>query len=323
MKNDVITFGSATKDLFLRSDATVLENERFTSGKGICFPLGSKVSVDDIFFSIGGGGTNTAVTFARQGLKVSYMGKVGKDLAGKDVIDTLQSSGVGTDMIITTKQKRTNFSVVLDIENKDRTILVYRGASGTLKPQEIPANLRADWFYLAPFSRSAIDAFYRIVEKGKNEDVKLAVNPSKSQLRDEKFLEMINSFDVLIVNREEASIFTDIPYEKESLIFQKMDKLFEGIFIMTKGSDGLIASDNRKIYKVSETPEVKVVDRTGAGDSFGSGFLAGIIKGMDIKKAIELGVANATGCLSEKGAKNGLLKKDDDYQPTVVEISEI
>ncbi len=321
MKIDIATFGSATKDVFLRSESQVIDSDQFAAGKGLCFPLGSKVSVSDLFFTVGGGGTNVAATFARQGLKTAYVGKVGKDLAGRDVISTLDGLGIVTDHIQTTMEKRTNFSVVLDVEGEDRTILVYRGASNTLKPQEVPTDLESDWFYLAPFPKSSQDTYYKIIDLALKKNIKVAVNPSKGQLRSKKFMERVNNIDVLLVNREEAAIFTGVDYDKERLIFEEVDNIFNGIFVMTKGPEGLIAFDDQNIYRVDSTPKGEVADRTGAGDSFGSGLVSGLIKGDSLLEAIKLGVANATNCLTQKGAKNGLLKKDDSYPEIDVEIT--
>jgi sugar/nucleoside kinase (ribokinase family) len=53
------------------------------------------------------------------------------------------------------------------------------------------------------------------------------------------------------------------------------------------------------------------IERTGAGDAFGSGFVSGMILENDIEYAIQLGSANATSVIQEIGAKNGLLQKDD------------
>ncbi len=320
-KIDVATFGSATRDAFIRSDGQLLESEQFTTGKGLCFPLGSKISVSDLFFTVGGGGTNVAATFSRQGLTTAYVGKVGKDLAGRDVINSLQSLGVVTDFIQTTMERRTNFSVVLDVEGEDRTILVYRGASNTLKPQEIPTGIKAEWFYLAPFPKSSAETFHKIIDLAKEKKTKVAINPSKGQLKNDKFLNRINDFDVLLVNKEEASILTDIPYEQEERIFEKIDDLFRGVFVMTKGPEGLIVSDDERLYRVDTTPKKNVADRTGAGDSFGSGFVSGLVKELTIEEAIQLGVANATNCLTQKGAKNGLLKEGDDYEKVDVKVS--
>jgi len=76
---DVITIGTATQDVFLKSrDFKVLKDERFITGQAECFALGAKIEVPDIFFTTGGGATNAAVTFARQVLKLPQFAKWGK-----------------------------------------------------------------------------------------------------------------------------------------------------------------------------------------------------------------------------------------------------
>lgn len=314
MKVDVATFGSATKDVFLRADSEIIENGDFRTGEGLCFPLGSKVPAEEVFFTTGGGGTNTAVSFARQGLKVAYVGKIGQDGAGRDILKVLNEFGILTDFVIQTTEARTNYSIVLDAQNEDRTILVYRGASGKLKKEEVPDDLQADWYYLAPFPQSALEVYFYLLKRAQQEDVCLAANPSESQLKNEKFTEKINLLDLLIVNQEEASILTGIDYTKEEEIFRKIDEMYEGVFIMTKGPEGLVVSDDEKLYEVHSTPDEKVVDRTGAGDSFASGFLSGYINTGKIKEAIQLGIGNATNCLKERGAKNGLLKEEQNFK---------
>ena len=80
----VVTFGSAIWDIFIR-DKELNCNKKNNSLKevNICFPLGSKIDIDEIHFFSGGGGTNSAVTFSFQGIKTSYCGMLGFDPAGE------------------------------------------------------------------------------------------------------------------------------------------------------------------------------------------------------------------------------------------------
>jgi len=66
---DIITFGSAAQDIHLKSKAfKIIKDEKdFMTGTAICLALGSKIDVEDIIFTSGGGGTNTAATFVKQG----------------------------------------------------------------------------------------------------------------------------------------------------------------------------------------------------------------------------------------------------------------
>ena len=81
---------------------------------------------------------------------------------------------------------------------------------------------------------------------------------------------------------------------------------------MTKGPKGVEVSDGKTVWSAGILPMKKIVDRTGAGDAFGSGFIASLMKHPnDIEKAIQLGSANATGVLTVWGANHGLLIKSD------------
>ena len=70
-------------------------------------------------------------------------------------------------------------------------------------------------------------------------------------------------------------------------------------------------------------PKIEVADRTGAGDSFASGFVSEYMRSEDIIASIQLGIANANGCLSKLGAKNGLLEKGQNFEKVNVQITKI
>ena len=319
---DVITFGSAAWDVFLKpGDSKIIKDKKFITGRGVCFNLGSKVDVEDVDFASGGGGTNTAVTFQRQGFKTAYCGKVGNDISGKEILEELQEEGINTRFSKTTSLKPTNQSIVVKSLEDERTILVYRGASELLSKKEIPwGELKTKWIYLAPLSGKLSGLFEAIVDFAKKNNIKVAANLGNSQLYLKKDLlkRVLKKLDVLILNQEEASILTNIPYSKEAEIFKKIDEMCDGIAIMTKGETGVSLSDGKFIYKAKPL-KVKVVDKTGAGDAFSSGFISGFIKKNDIEYAIQLGVANATGCILKWGAKTGLLKKSDKFKKVKIE----
>ena len=100
---DVLTIGTATRDVFLRSklfrpvtDIHFLGSKNFSTGEAECFAFGGKIEVDAPVFTVGGGAVNSAVTFARQGLVTAAMCAVGKDDAGKVVINALKHESIKT-----------------------------------------------------------------------------------------------------------------------------------------------------------------------------------------------------------------------------------
>ena len=63
-----------------------------------------------------------------------------------------------------------------------------------------------------------------------------------------------------------------------------------------------------------EALKVKVIEKTGAGDAFGSGFLTGYIKEKSIERGLQIGIANAASCIQKLGAKNGLLQRGEAFK---------
>jgi sugar/nucleoside kinase (ribokinase family) len=315
---DVITFGSATQDIYVKSKKFMpVLGEKFSTGKGICLSLGSKVEVEDIFLSSGGGGTNTAATFAEQGFKVAFYGQIGKDYFGDLVLSEMERLKISREFISRTEKKTTNTSVFLLYPGKDRTILVYRGASDNFSNKNLfTKKVMAKWFYLAPFSGKLAGLTEEIVLYAEKIKAKVAWNPGYDQLKfnEKKLKRILNKIDILILNKEEASRLTSISQEKEKEIFSKIGKMTKNkIVIITKGAQGASISDGKFLYKVPASP-AKLIDSTGAGDAFGSGFVCGIMKReKDIVFAAQIASANSSSVIKEFGAKKGLLPKNKNW----------
>ena len=310
---DIITFGSATRDVFIKSKKfKTLKHKEFITGQGLCFNLGSKIYLDDVFFATGGGGTNTAATFTKQGFKTAYVGRVGNDPGGVAIKEELDKMGI-RHFISDDKERKTNYAIILSVPNKGRTILVYLGASHFFKKKDIPfKKLKAKWFYIASLSGESSKTLLPIVSSAKKNNTKVAFNPGKIHIKMGigKLKSVLSRLDVLILNQEEASMLANIPYQKEREIFKKLDKYVPGIVVMTKGPKGVVVSDGKEIFQSGTFKEKRHIDRTGAGDAFGSGFVAGLIQTGKIEEAIRLGSANGTSMVEFFGAKNGILTKN-------------
>jgi len=168
--------------------------------------------------------------------------------------------------------------------------------------------------YLAPFAGKLTDITEELIDFAQKNKIKVAFNPGYNQLTMPKAVlpKILKKIDVLILNREEASLLTKIPYQKETEIFKKIDELTPGIAIMTKGREGVVVSDGRYLYQ-AESLGMKLVDGTGAGDAFGSGFVSGLIQKNDLSYAIQLAMANSSFAITKLGAKEGILRKNQPW----------
>lgn len=314
MKYDIITFGSAISDTFLmiKKETYRISKKTFSKEKALCFPLGSKIFIEELQIFTGGGGTNTACTFSRQGLKTAYCGKIGKDKQGEAIIDDLNNFGVDTSFLKIDKNHLTAHSIILSLPQVDRTILIYRGACHFLKKQEIPFNAikQTKWFYLAPLSEESAQIFELLVKFAKQNNIKIAVNPGNDQINlDKKILKpILSQIDILILNLKESKLLSRVNSNDEKEIIKRLYNLFNGILVITKGKHGSVVCDGKYIYQAG-TPSILPLEKTGAGDAFGSGFLSGLLEKKGIEYAIQKATANAVSCIQQVGAKNGLLKR--------------
>jgi ribokinase len=316
---DIITIGSATQDVFLKSNSFLhvkdpdhLKKMGFPKGEAECFAVGAKIELDDFQVSFGGGGSNSAVGFAKQGFKTVIITKVGDDVVGERVIKNLKDNEVET-IVSKDKIQKTSYSSILLMPNGERTILMYRGVTGKITKKDVPfRQLKAKWGYIST-SDISFSVIANSVDTLKRNNAKVAMNPSKTYIKMgiNKLKPLLKKVDVLLLNREEASLLTGVDYEDGKKIFRKIDKLIEnGIVVMTEGSKGSLVSDGRYLYRAGVYEGKETIDKTGAGDAFGVGFIAGIIRKNDINYALKLGSANALAVIESIGAQTGLLNKN-------------
>ena len=316
MKYDVITIGSATRDVFLNSP-------QFKNiGETLTLPVGGKIEVKKIVFSVGGSGPDDAVTFARQGLKTACIAVIGDDINASAILEQLAIEGVDTSFFQKHLDDITAYSVILVQDTGERTILSYKGEGQHFDVTKIPFDqLETDWLMLASLG-GHLDLFTQAVNWATAKGVKIACNPGTRELALglEALKPLLKQCAVVSMNQDEASQLLGIEFNKEEEIFKAMCEIVGGIFVMTKGHDGVVVYDSTHAYRAG-VPDSPIVERTGAGDAFVSGFVAEYSRSGDISKAIQLATANSSSVVTQYGAQGGILKKGDVGPWPLVEVS--
>lgn len=292
---DVITVGSGVLDAFIETGIDE-KNGMF------CFPAGTKVQIKDLSFATGGGGINSGICLSKLGLKVGFLGKLGKGHNSQIILRELKKNKI--DFLGIQGNERTGYSAILESNNKNRVVLTYKGANDNLKQSEINLHkLKTEWFYFTSMRGASFITQIKIAEFAHKKGIKVAFNPSSYQtkLGVKHIIPLIKNINVLTLNKEEARMLV-----KKGDIYKGLKALGPKIIIVTDGSRGGCVYDGQFIYKY-RPDKVKVADPTGAGDAFGSSFIAGLIKLGNIEKAINVAMANAESLIQKKGAHNGLL----------------
>jgi ribokinase len=295
-KYDVITFGSAVVDVFIDSKEDEKKGE-------FCFPAGCKIAVDNINFTVGGGGTNTAAAFSKLGLKAGFAGKIGDGHNAGIVLRELKKSKV--DFLGKQGREHTGFSIIFGGRGGDRVILTHKGINNLLRIEDLNfRKLDADWFYIASLMGESFKTIKKIIPIAKKKGIKIAFNPSQYQVKQgaKKLKVILENTDVLILNKEEA-----ITLVGKGDLLGKLNSLGPKIVCVTDGKNGNEVYDGIHRLKAKVHQDIKVVERTGAGDAFGAGFIAGLIKNMAVEEAMQCGIANSESVIQTPGAKGGLL----------------
>ncbi|MCC6563954.1 carbohydrate kinase family protein [Candidatus Uhrbacteria bacterium] len=305
---DVLTIGSATQDAFIRS--TALEehhDDDAPDGIAACFLMGSKMSADELTFSSGGGATNAGTTFARWGLKTACLTRIGKDLNGASLLADLKTEKIDTRFVQTDPKLQTAYSVILLSGSGHRAIFTHRGASQALDRQAFPwhhwtkklANTRiAKWIYLTSVGGD-MKTLADIFEHASRTKTRIAWNPGNKEL--EKGMKPLKRFilqtDILSLNKEEADALGGL---------KAVGDLPRGAFLLTEGGHGATVRSQGKTFHASAL-KVKRINTTGAGDAFGSGFVASWMHKEDPRAAMADALLNATGVITHMGAHAGIL----------------
>jgi len=301
----LLSIGAAVQDVFLSHSDDFTPVTPNPSESFLKLELGAKADVNNINFSTGGGATNASVTFARQGLRAQFMGTVSRDPAGNAVLADLDREGVDTSGVSYSEKYHTGYSVLLLAPSGERTILTYRGASTHYDARNFDLkDCDADWIYVSSLAGS-MEALDKIFTQARSLGIKIMFNPGKGELKQPaKLKALLEDVEVLAVNREEIQTIVE-GSDLEELARHALH--YVPVVIVSDGPNGVVASDGKTIVRAGMYEDVPVIDRTGAGDAFGSGFLSQWAQGKSLKDSIVFASANSTSVVGKIGAKAGIL----------------
>jgi ribokinase len=299
MRFDVVSFGSAVVDVFVGTD--VSEEKGFMN-----YPVGGKILINDLKFDIGGAGTNTAVAFSRLGFKTGCISELGNDENGKKIIELLHKEKVKY-LGKVVEGELSGYSVILDSKGGERTILTYKGANDEITLSDI-RRFKTKWLYYSSLLGKSFETQKALAIKLKERGVKIAYNPSSYQIKNMNILPLLKRTDILVLNKEEAEMVLKKNNVKEKDLLKGLHSLTRGIVVITDKDKLITCYDGEKKYSLVPHKNIKVVERTGAGDAFASGFVGGQIAGKGIQESLELGLKESENVIRYFGAKNNLLR---------------
>ena len=311
-----LSIGGATYDLFVRTGRDVLHPSK--DSHMLSLPLGSKIRVDDVIETCGGGASNTAVGLRRLGLASSFCGVVGSDQWGERLLKNMQHEGVDTSSATVVENETSSFSIILSVTGSDRVILYNVGTNTHLQDSTFDreAASKVDWMYLNHLHEESCMIQDDLINVLKNPHApKLTWNPGGAQLSkgiaDAENAVLLKHTALLLLNKEEALAFTHTETIEDAMTI--LLQAGTHTICVTDGKNGAYGANQKPKTKNQltivhcPTAPTTIVDTTGAGDAFGTGATWALLHGFDLPTILRAGSINAASVVAAFGAQAGLL----------------
>ena len=291
---DVISIGLMVADIIINPvDSSIFEKD--------------SVRINTIKYTSGGDALNVAINLANLGIKTSICGEVGNDLSGKFLIDEASRFGVETSGVIISDKYSTSTSVVLTESNGARHFAYYGKSNDAFSYAMVSEEsiMNAKLLYIGSIMALAgIDGngLTELFQKARRYNIKTAMDATwdNDGLWLAKIKDALPYTDLFFPSYDEAVLITG---EKSVHKMREFMAAF-GVrqFGVKLGSKGCYVTDFEKEYIIPPFVCDNVVDTTGAGDAFMSGYIVGLLRDWDIYESAVFAGAVSNFCIRELGA---------------------
>jgi len=308
---DIVTVGNATIDAFLKIHEASVHCRLTKEESELCFKNGQKIPVESSEFRLGGNACNVAVGLSRLGFKSALMAEIGDDEFSNKIIKGLTAENVLIDHLQISKDAPTTFAVGIQFKG-ERTLFVQHGER---KHNFDFSSFKTEWVYLTSLGNEWKTPYKRVLELVRRNNLRLAFNPGSYQMDEgfEAIEKAIKVSEILFLNKEEANrlLFGNSVHKHADSVslLRALQESGAKIVVITDGKQGTSAIDKDGNIYTQEAKKVDVVEKTGAGDGFASGFLGAILHKKSIEEALEWGSRNSASVIGKVGAQPGLLTK--------------
>lgn len=259
----------------------------------------------------GGKGANQAVTIGRLKGNVTMLGKVGNDPEGKELINNLENNGVDISRIEVEENSLSGRAYICVNDAGENNIVVVPGANNKVDKDYIDKNIDLIKKSKICISQMEIplETVEYLVDICYREGVKLILNPAPMQSIDKK---VFSKVPILVPNKTELESIIGQTIETENIKLYEHDikKIGSEIVITTLGKEGsfLVSEEENKLFS---SRKVKVVDTTGAGDSFVGALGYKLSNGASVNDAIEFATVVSGITVTKKGSQEAIPTKEN------------
>lgn len=264
----------------------------------------------------GGNSANTIVGLSRMGVKTAYIGAVGNDAAGKNLVKNLEHEKV--DPFVLVKEGSSGNCLILSDDSGERSIYVFPEVNDTISIRNIPPETietieSAEYFHSGNFacmnSFDSLETQLVLAQKAGSFSFapgNLYANPEGIVRKNKNAVveKLLCKTDVLFLSKDECRMLSGEDYANGAKSLIKNYGI--NIVVLTLGARGCLVQTKNNSVEVQAFSTNQIKDTTGAGDAFAVGFLFGLIKGKNPETCGKIGNFVASKSLEGVGARSGL-----------------
>ena len=262
---------------------------------------GETLSAKELNVYTGGKGLNQSIALARAGVETYQAGAIGTD--GMFLLEQLKDAGVKTDLVKILDDVRTGNAIIQNDDEGDNCIVLFGGANQAITKEQVDEVFKdftnEDYLLI----QNEINELSYIVEKAKEEGMKIILNPSPMN---EKIMKLpLDQIDYFILNEIEAMqiLEMDKPEEIDGKYIASLlhERFKDATIVLTLGSEGSVCISDDE-YVEQSIYKVKAIDTTAAGDTYTGYFIAGILNGKTIKESMDIASKASAIAVTRQGA---------------------
>lgn len=302
---DMITIGDIKLDTFVVLDDANVQCQIKMPECQLCMEYGAKIAVEVVDSQIAGTAPNIAIGLSRMGFKTAVISNMGEDGTRKMALERLKAEKVSTQYVKAVKGAQSSYSAVLSFKG-EKTILTSHIPHINRLPKPLP---KTNWFYIGEMGVGYEKLYQSMVNHAKQtKSLLLGFNPGSIQVQERKpaLYNLFKRTFVLFLNLEEAQTVVKTHTREIHHLAKNLWELGPHIVVITDGKNGSHSFDGQELNFCPIFPG-KMVESTGAGDSFATGFLGAIMNGLTHDEALRWGSVNAASVVGQVGPTAGLL----------------
>jgi len=289
----ILVVGSSNTDMVIKTHHFPAPGETILGGR--------------FLMNAGGKGSNQAVAAARLGGIVTFVGKIGDDIFGKQAVKQLKEEGINVGFVSVDHENPSGVALITVDKKGENSIVVASGSNGTLCPADVDkalAELNDSEFVLLQLEIPISTVEYIASFAAKNLK-KVILNPAPAT---ELSGELLQNLYLITPNETEAELLTGMKVTDEHSALKAASILHEKgveVVIITMGAAGAFLLEDGK-SEVIKAPKVEAVDTTAAGDTFNGALAVALSEGKTIRESIAFANQAAAISVTRIGAQSSV-----------------